>query len=106
MGLRLIQFAASKEWMRRSLERGNAPPRTSVPNDPGLLGRFGWAPVLAQALRTAVLEPREPFWPTMELALRAGISSVLLGQKSAQAALDEVAADWQRTLRRAGVKPM
>jgi multiple sugar transport system substrate-binding protein len=100
-----IQLATSKQWMRRSLERGNAPPRTSVLNDPSVLDRFGWAPVLAQSLKTAQLEPREPFWPSMELQLRSGISKVLLGQESAKAALDGVAADWQRTLRRAGVKP-
>lgn len=99
-----IQFAASKQWMRRSLERGNAPPRTSVLTDPAVLDRFGWAPVLAQALKTAQLEPREPFWPTLELQLRSGISAVLLGQKTAKAALDGVASDWQRALRRAGVK--
>jgi multiple sugar transport system substrate-binding protein len=99
-----IQFAASKEWMRRSLERGNAPPRMSVLTDPSVLDRFGWAPVMAQALKTAQLEPREPFWPSMELQLRSGISAVLLGQKTAKVALDGVASDWQRSLRRAGVK--
>ena len=36
-----IQLATSKQWMRRSLERGNAPPRTSVLNDPPVLDRFG-----------------------------------------------------------------
>jgi len=90
--------------MRRSLERGNAPPRTSVLNDPAVLDRFAWAPVMAETLKTAVLEPREPFWPSMELQLRSGISAVLLGEKTAKVALDGVAADWQRTLRRAGVK--
>jgi multiple sugar transport system substrate-binding protein len=100
-----IQMATSKEWMRRSLERGNAPPRTSVLTDPSVLDRFGWAPVMAEALKTAVLEPREPFWPALELQLRSGISAVLLGQETAKAALDRVAADWQRSLRRAGVKP-
>jgi multiple sugar transport system substrate-binding protein len=100
-----IQMATSKQWMRRSLERGNAPPRTSVLTDPTVLDRFGWAPVMAEALKTAVLEPRDPFWPAMELQLRSGISAVLLGQQTAKVALDSVAADWQRTLRRAGVKP-
>ncbi len=100
-----IQMATSKAWMRRSLERGNAPPRTSVLTDPSVLDRFGWAPVMAQALKTAQLEPREPFWPALELQLRSGISAVLQGQSTAQAALDSVAADWQRTMRRAGVKP-
>jgi multiple sugar transport system substrate-binding protein len=100
-----IQMATSKQWMRRSLERGNAPPRTSVLTDPTVLDRFGWAPVMAEALKTAVLEPRDPFWPALELQLRSGISAVLLGQETAKAALDRVAADWQRSLRRAGVKP-
>ena len=58
----------------------------------------------AESLKTAVLEPREPFWPSMELQLRSGISAVLLGQKTAKVALDGVAEDWKRSLRRAGVK--
>jgi len=99
-----IQFATSKTWMRRSLERGNAPPRVSVLNDPSVLDRFGWAPVLAESLKTATLEPREPIWPTLELRLRTGISQVLLGEKTAKQALDDVATDWRRGLRRAGLK--
>jgi len=39
----------------------------------------------------------------MEGRLRSGISEVLAGQKTAKAALDAVAADWQRSLRRAGL---
>jgi ABC-type glycerol-3-phosphate transport system substrate-binding protein len=99
-----IQFATSKQWLRRSIERGNAPPRTSVLTDPSVLNRFGWAPVMAESLKTARLEPRDPFWPALELQLRSGISAVLLGQKTAKAALDGVAEDWQRSLRRAGIK--
>lgn len=99
-----IQFATSKQWLRRSIERGNAPPRTSVLTDPSVLDRFGWAPVMAESLKTARLEPREPFWPSLELQLRSGISAVLLGQKTAKVALDGVAEDWQRSLRRAGIK--
>jgi multiple sugar transport system substrate-binding protein len=99
-----IQLATGKQWMRRSLERGNAPPRVSVLKDPSVLDRFGWAPVLAEALQTAQLEPRDPIWPTLELQLRSGISQVLLGQKTAKVALDGVASDWQRSLRRAGMR--
>src|SRR5580700_1351163 len=96
-----IQMATSKEWMRRSIERGNAPPRVSVLNQPDVQERFGWAPALAEAMKTATLEPREPIWPALELQLRSGISQVLLGQQTAKVALDAVAADWQRSLRRA-----
>ena len=90
--------------MRRSLERGNAPPRVSVLSEPSVAERFGWAPVLAETLKTAGLEPRDPIWPSMDLQLRGAISAVLLGQKTAKVALDAVAADWQRTLRRAGTR--
>jgi multiple sugar transport system substrate-binding protein len=99
-----IQMACSKEWMRRSVVRGNAPPRVSVLNHPEVMAGYGWAPVLAEAMQTATLEPREPIWPTMELALRSGISAVLTGQSNAKDALDAVASDWQRALRRAGLK--
>jgi ABC-type glycerol-3-phosphate transport system substrate-binding protein len=99
-----IQMACSKQWMQRSLERGNAPPRVSVLNQPDVAERFGWAPVLAQAMQTAKLEPRDAVWPGMDLQLRGAISSVLLGEKTAKVALDGVAADWQRALKRAGLK--
>jgi multiple sugar transport system substrate-binding protein len=98
-----IQTACSKEWMQRSVVRGNAPPRVSVLNNPDVTANFGWAPVLAEAMKTATLA-REPIWPTMELSLRSAISAVLLGQNNAKDALDAVASDWHRALRRAGLK--
>jgi multiple sugar transport system substrate-binding protein len=98
-----IQMACSKDWMRRSVIRGNAPPRVSVLNHPDVMADYGWAPVLAEAMKTATLEPREPIWPTLELELRSGISAVLTGQQTAKQALDGVASNWQRSLRRAGL---
>jgi ABC-type glycerol-3-phosphate transport system substrate-binding protein len=84
--------------------RGNAPPRVSVLNHPEVVAGYGWAPVLAEAMQTATLEPRDAIWPTMELSLRSAVSAVLTGQNNAKAALDAVASDWQRALRRAGLK--
>ena len=55
-------------------------------------------------MKTAKLEPREPIWPSLDLQLRGAISAVLLGEKTAKVALDGVAADWRRTLKRAGLK--
>lgn len=99
-----ILMACNKKYMRESMLLNNAPPRVSILNDPEMVAKFGWAPVAAQALRNAVLDPRDAVWATMELQLRVGISAVLLGQKSAKAALDQVARDWERTIRRAGLK--
>jgi ABC-type glycerol-3-phosphate transport system substrate-binding protein len=99
-----IQMACSKKYMRQSMLMDNAPPRLSILNDPKMVEKFGWAPTAAKSLKTAVLDPRDAVWATMELQLRVGISAVLLGQKTAKAALNKVASDWHRTIRRAGLK--
>jgi multiple sugar transport system substrate-binding protein len=98
-----IQMATSKAWQRRSMERGNCSPRGSVLNDPSVVAQFPWTPAAAAALKNGLLVPSQPIWPTLEAALRSGISAVLLGQKTAKVALDGVASDWQRSMRRAGL---
>lgn len=98
-----IQFATSKTWLQRSMDSGNSPPRASVLNAPEVQKKFGWAPASATALKTAVLEPADAIWPTLEVQLRPALSQVLLGQTDAKSALDGVAADWQRSMRRAGL---
>jgi multiple sugar transport system substrate-binding protein len=99
-----IQMATSKQWMRRSIDLGNAPPRASVLEDPSVLAKHPWAPVQGEALKTAVLDHRDPVWSTAQLPLRVAISQVLLGQKTAKDALDDVARQWQRSFRLAGLK--
>jgi ABC-type glycerol-3-phosphate transport system substrate-binding protein len=54
-------------------------------------------------MRRSIPTPAHPAWNTLEISLRTGVSAALLGQKTAKAALDDVAADWQRSLRRAGI---
>jgi ABC-type glycerol-3-phosphate transport system substrate-binding protein len=101
--IEFIRMACGKQWQLRSMERGNAPPRGSVLKDPGMAEKLGWPPTAARAIETGVPTPAHPTWSTLELALRSGVSETLQGQKTAKQALDAVAADWQRTLRRAGV---
>lgn len=100
--LQFIQMACSKEFMRRSMLRGNAPPRGSVLRDPEMIQKIGWPPVAAAAIETGTPTPAQPIWATLELSLRTGLSQTLLGQKSPKQALDDVARDWHRGLRRAG----
>jgi multiple sugar transport system substrate-binding protein len=99
-----IQMATSKRWMLRSIDLGNAPPRVSVLEDPAVLDKHPWAPVEGAALKTAVLDHRDPLWAAAQLPLRTAISQVLLGQRTAQQALDEVASQWHRSFRLAGMK--
>jgi multiple sugar transport system substrate-binding protein len=101
--LAFIQMACSKDWMRRSMVRGNAPPRGSVLRDPEMVELIGWPPVAASAIETGFPTPAQPVWSTLQLSLRTGLSQAILGQKTAKQALDDVAVDWQRGLRRAGI---
>ena len=102
--IEFIRMATSKQWHLRSMERGNAPPRGSVLRDSDMVAKLGWPPVAAAAIETGFPTPAHPAWDTLELALRSGVSETLQGQKTAKQALDAVAADWQRSLRRAGIR--
>jgi multiple sugar transport system substrate-binding protein len=100
--LLFIQMCTNKDFMRRSMLRGNAPPRGSVLRDPEMVQKIGWPPVAAAAIETGFPTPAQPVFSTLQLSLRTGLSQALLGQKSPKDALDYVAQDWQRGLRRAG----
>lgn len=98
-----VQMATSKKWMNRSVDLGNAPPRSSVLANPDVLAKHAWAPVAGQALKTAILDHRDPVWAAAQLPLRTAISQVLLGQQTAKAALAQVATQWHRSFKLAGL---
>ncbi len=83
--------------------RGNAPPLRSVLEDPEMVEKIGWPPVAAQAIETGFPTPAYPVWDTLEIQMRSALSQTLFGQKTAKQALDDLAGDWQRSLRRAGI---
>ena len=101
--LEFIQMACSREWQKRAMIRGNAPPLRNVLEDPEMVERIGWPPVAAQAIETGFPTPAYPVWDTLEIQLRSALSQTLFGQKTAKQALDDLASDWQRSLRRAGI---
>jgi multiple sugar transport system substrate-binding protein len=102
--LEFIKMACSKQWMQRSMIRGNAPPRGSVLRDPAMVELIGWPPVAAAAIETGIPSNANPAFGALDLSLRAGLSQAILGQKTPKQALDDVATDWHRGLRRAGIK--
>ena len=101
--MEFIRMCCSKQYMRRSMIRGNAPPRGSVLRDPEMIAAVGWPQVAAAAIETGISTPAHPAFDALTASLRAGLSQTLLGQKTPKQALDEIAADWQRALRRAGI---
>jgi ABC-type glycerol-3-phosphate transport system substrate-binding protein len=79
------------------------PLRGSVLRDPAMVAKLGWPPVAAEAIETGFPTPAHPVWDALEISLRSAMSEALLEQKTPKQALDELAHDWQRNLRRAGV---
>ncbi len=99
--LEFIRMACSKKYMRQSMIRGNAPPRGSVLRDPEMVKLIGWPDVAAKAIETGVPSPADPVFQALEVSLRSGLSQTLLSQKTPKEALDGVADDWRRIMRRA-----
>jgi ABC-type glycerol-3-phosphate transport system substrate-binding protein len=101
---RFVQYACARQPMLKSMQGGNLPPRASVLSDPAISAQFPWAPMGSLALERAWQVPGDEAWDALESRLRTGISVVLLGQATAKQSLDQVADDWLRTLRRAGLR--
>jgi hypothetical protein len=100
LGVRLLQMVARREWGQRSMEKGNCTAHLPALNDPPIVAKFGWAPAPSKSLQTAVVDPQDPMWGALDLPLRSAISRVLLGQVGAKEALDGVASNRQRIMRR------
>ena len=58
-------MACSKQYMKQSMIRGNAPPRGSVLRDPEMVKRIGWTDVAAKAIETGVPTPADPVFQAL-----------------------------------------
>ena len=101
--MEFMRMACSKEAMLRAMESGNAPPRGSSLRNPEMVAKLGWPTAAAEAIETGIPISQDPAWDGLEISLRTGVSEALLGQKTAKLALQGVAGEWRRNLRRAGI---
>ena len=62
-----VQFITSREWAKRSMEKGNASARQWVLNDPEVVETYGWTAVAAKQLANARANPRDPNWGALEV---------------------------------------
>ncbi len=104
--LEFIAMCCSREWQKRAMIRGNAPPLRSVLEDPEMVERIGWPPVAAQAIETGFPTPGHPVWDTLDIQLRSAISQTMNGQKTAKQALDETAIGLAAQPAACGDRPM
>ena len=101
--MEFVRMACGKDAMLRSMEGGNSPPRASSLRNPEMVTKYGWPNAAAAAIQTGIPISQYAVWDGLEIALRTGVSETLLGQKTAKAALEGVANEWRRNLRRAGI---
>jgi ABC-type glycerol-3-phosphate transport system substrate-binding protein len=98
---RFVQFATSQQsdklqWMKYRI----GPTRRSVLSDPEMLADSPWmAGVYEESLENASHRPRIPEEPKIEDIMVGTLSEILLGNKpDIAAALDELAAEWNKIL--------
>ena len=88
--------------MRRSMIRGNAPPRGSVLRDPEMVEIDRLDRRRREGDRDRRADARATDLSNAGLVAARRVVAGLLGQKTPKQAMDDVASDWQRAIRRAG----
>jgi ABC-type glycerol-3-phosphate transport system substrate-binding protein len=96
-----VSFACGKEQMLDSMKTNNLPPRSSILNNNDIIAKNPWIPETNIALQRAAQVPSDEMWDQLEQRLRPAISQVILGQSDAKTALNAVADDWTKILKRA-----
>ncbi|XCM83868.1 ABC transporter substrate-binding protein [Kitasatospora sp. HUAS MG31] len=90
----LIRYLTGVEVQRRVLTEGGLPPVVAeLYEDPELVGRYPYLPVLRRALDAAVQRPAVPAYQQLSLAVSAASYDALLGRSTVDAAVSRMAAD-------------
>jgi len=89
VALDFLEFVTSAENQRRfSLETGHPPTRTGVYNDPEVVLEYRWFPAQLAALENSVPRPRVASWSEIEGVLGDYLQLALVGEMSAEEALN------------------
>lgn len=85
-----LTFLTSKETQKLMVLKAGLPPsRTSVFQDKDVLAKYPWYPAISDALENGVARPRTLYWAEIENATGGLIQEALIGQKTAEQALNE-----------------
>jgi len=85
-----LEFLTSKEIQKLMVLKAGLPPsRSSVYADAEILAKHPWYPGIKDALENAVARPRTLFWAEIENTMGGLVQEALIGQKTAEQALDE-----------------
>ncbi len=85
-----LNFVTGKETQKLMVLKAGLPPsRTSVFEDAEILAKYPWYPAIRDALEDGVARPRTLFWAEIENTLGGLVQEALIGQKTAEQALNE-----------------
>ncbi|MDP3177678.1 MAG: extracellular solute-binding protein [Spirochaetaceae bacterium] len=85
-----LQYLTSKETQKlMAIKAGLPPSRSSVYDDPELLKLRPWYPAVRDALANGKARPRTLVWAEIENVLGASLQEALIGDKTAEQALNE-----------------
>lgn len=85
-----LTFLTSKETQKLMVLKAGLPPsRTSVFTDKDVLAKYPWYPAISDALENGVARPRTLYWAEIENTMGGLIQEALIGQKTAEQALNE-----------------
>ncbi len=85
-----LEFLTSKDTQKLMVMKAGLPPsRSSVFADSEILAKHPWYPAIKEALENGVARPRTLFWAEIENTMGGLVQEALIGQKTAEQALDE-----------------
>jgi multiple sugar transport system substrate-binding protein len=85
-----LTFLTSKETQKLMVLKAGLPPsRVSIFSDKEILAKYPWYPAIQEALEDGVARPRTLFWAEIENTLGGLLQEAIIGQKTAEQALNE-----------------
>jgi multiple sugar transport system substrate-binding protein len=92
--LRFITYLTGLDSQREVLARGSFPPVwTRLYDDPELIGRFPYLPVLKRSIVTARSRPKSPNYNQVTLIVYSGVYDALASRKNVNATLSQMGVD-------------
>ncbi|MGP4012688.1 ABC transporter substrate-binding protein [Streptomyces sp. 4N124] len=89
---RLLAYLTSEPVQRQVLTRGALPPvRADLYDDPALVRRFPYLPILRESVLTAAPRPKSPRYDQVSLAVQAAVQDAMTGRETPEAAVRRMA---------------
>ena len=94
--LDFLKFLTSEEQQKTNMEKGSlAPVIEKIYDDPQLVEKYPYLPVLKESIANAVSRPVTPFYPAVTKAIQDNFFPAMQGQKTPEQAVKDMQAAMQ-----------